>query len=97
MSNARPAYQIDELVDSARFAGLPIVVLCYAVAVLALDGLDIQLIGFVAPVVAAEFGVTRADLAPALGASLFGMAVGAIALGPLGDRYGRRQIGRAHV
>lgn len=90
MTKQGPEYRVDEIVDTARFAGLPLVVLACALAVLALDGFDIQLIGFVAPVVTAEFGVSRAQLAPVLGASLLGMAVGALMLGPLGDRLGRR-------
>jgi len=90
MAEHGPEYRVDEIVDTARFAGLPLVVLACTLAVLALDGFDIQLIGFVAPVVTAEFGVSRAELGPVLGASLLGMAVGALALGPLGDRHGRR-------
>ena len=81
---------VDRVLDAARFAGLSVVVMCCAMLVLMLDGFDIQIIGFVAPLLAADFQVQRTDLAPVLAASLFGMAIGSFAIGPVGDRWGRR-------
>jgi AAHS family 4-hydroxybenzoate transporter-like MFS transporter len=76
--------------DQARFRGLPLLVMLCAAAIMVLDGFDIQVIGFAAPALAAEFSVERGALAPALAASLIGMACGGFILGPWGDRRGRR-------
>jgi AAHS family 4-hydroxybenzoate transporter-like MFS transporter len=81
---------VDSVLDRVRFRGLPAVVLVCSILTLALDGLDIQVIGFVAPALAADFRVERQALAPVLAASLIGMAIGGFAVGPVGDRLGRR-------
>jgi AAHS family 4-hydroxybenzoate transporter-like MFS transporter len=54
------------------------------------DGFDIQAVGFVAPVLLEEWNITRPQLAPVLAAAMLGMALGALLIGPIGDRFGRR-------
>lgn len=81
---------VDSVLDSVRFRGLPLTVLICSGVVLALDGFDIQVIGFVAPALTTQFGVTRAALGPVLAASLVGMGIGGLGVGPIGDRIGRR-------
>jgi len=49
-------------------------------------------IGFAAPALLADWGVTKADLAPALAMGLIGMTVGAAVAGWLGDRLGRKIV-----
>ncbi len=56
------------------------------------EGFDLQAAGFAAPSVAAEFGTTRAAMGPFLSSSLVGVLLGAIAVAPLGDRFGRRRL-----
>jgi AAHS family 4-hydroxybenzoate transporter-like MFS transporter len=90
MSSAQPEINVDRVLDAAPFAGLPVIVMCCAMLVLVLDGFDLQIIGFVAPLLTADFQVERAELAPVLAASLFGMAIGSFGIGPVGDRFGRR-------
>lgn len=86
----RPEVEVDHILDSARFQGLPLLVMFCVMAVLILDGFDIQIIGFSAPAVAQEFGIDRKALGPVLAAALLGMAAGAFAGGLAGDRWGRR-------
>src|SRR5262245_21138921 len=81
---------VGAVLDGARFLGLPALVLACTAVVTIVDGFDIQVIGFAAPALAADFGIERSALAPALAASLVGMAVGGFVLGPWGDRHGRR-------
>src|ERR1700712_5980455 len=61
-------------------------------AVLFLDGFDTQAIGYVAPALAKEWGLTKAALGPVFSAGLFGLMIGALTLGPLADRIGRKKI-----
>jgi MFS transporter, AAHS family, 4-hydroxybenzoate transporter len=57
-----------------------------------LDGYDIQALGLAIPGMAKDFGVAPTTLTFAVSASLIGMALGAMLLGPLGDRFGRKQM-----
>ena len=67
-----------------------IFVLCFIVVLL--DGFDTAAIGFIAPSLIKEWGVTRPELAPVLTAALFGLAAGAIIARPLADRLGRKSV-----
>ncbi len=79
----------ESLADAPMTAG-QIVVVVLMVLIAALDGYDVQAMAFVAPVVSKAWAIDKATLGMLLGASLFGMAGGAIALSPFADIYGRR-------
>ena len=66
------------------------IVLC-ALSVL-LDGYDAQMLAMAIPLMAKEFGVAPTAFAPAASGSLAGMAIGALFLSPLADRFGRRPL-----
>jgi len=63
-----------------------------AVCMLALvsDGIDLQLLGIVTPLVLADFGIDRGTFGIAMGAALVGFGFGAWGGGWLGDAVGRR-------
>src|ERR1700753_3117238 len=75
---------------SAPMSALQIVTVAVTVGLTALDGFDVLSISFAAPGIAAEWGIDRAALSVVLSMELFGMALGALALGALADRIGRR-------
>jgi MFS transporter, AAHS family, 4-hydroxybenzoate transporter len=77
-------------IDAAPLRGLPTWVILMTTLVLVLDGLDIQIVSLVAPLLTHEFAVTSASLGSLLAAALIGMAVGGFVLGGSGDRWGRR-------
>ena len=54
------------------------------------DGYDISTIAVAAPELVKDWHVDRAELGPALSASLIGILLGSALFGFLGDRYGRR-------
>jgi AAHS family 4-hydroxybenzoate transporter-like MFS transporter len=66
------------------------VVLC-ALAVL-LDGYDAQMLAMAIPLMARESGLPPTAFAMAASSSLGGMAIGALLLSPLADRFGRRRL-----
>jgi MFS transporter, AAHS family, 4-hydroxybenzoate transporter len=67
-----------------------VIVLCFLVV--AADGFDTAAVGYIAPALRAQWGVTPAQLAPLFGAGLFGLMAGAFIFGPLADKVGRRAI-----
>ena len=67
-----------------------IFVLCFVIVLL--DGFDTAAIGFIAPSLISEWGVSKPALAPVLSAALFGLAAGALSAGPLADRLGRKLV-----
>lgn len=64
--------------------------LCFLIVLL--DGFDTSAIGYIAPSLISEWGVSKADLGPVLSAALFGLAAGAVSSGPLADKFGRKAV-----
>jgi AAHS family 4-hydroxybenzoate transporter-like MFS transporter len=64
--------------------------LCFFIVLL--DGFDTAAIGYIAPSLIKDWGVTKPMLAPVLSAALFGLAAGALSAGPLADRLGRKRV-----
>src|SRR5690606_11264319 len=65
------------------------VVIVAALIVLVIEGMDLQSLPIVTPLILEEWGIDRALFGPALAAALFGMAFGSLFGGWLGDRWGR--------
>jgi len=66
-----------------------ILVALFGLAMLVIDGIDLQSLSLVTPVILEEWGIDRAVFGPALAASLFGMGFGSLVGGIMGDRIGR--------
>src|SRR5258708_23524066 len=88
----RSSVDVADFIDRQPVGGFQIRLLLTCAAVLFLDGFDTQAIGYVAPALAKEWGLTKAALGPVFSAGLFGLMLGALMFGPLADRIGRRKI-----
>ncbi len=89
-SSPKESVDVVALMDQAAFRGLSLRVSILTVLAMIFDGFDVQAIGFAAPALLGEFGITRPQLSPILAAGLIGMALGAFSFGAMGDRLGRR-------
>lgn len=83
---------IAAILDERAIRPFQLLIVALVMLALVIDGLDIQLLSLVAPVILKDWGVDRAAFGPAMAAALIGMAAGASGGGWLGDRYGRKTI-----
>lgn len=80
----------NEAVSKAPITPFQIVTALLCMIILMCEGIDMQLLGLVAPLVIADFGVAKGPFGVAMSAALVGMGVGAWLGGVLGDLVGRR-------
>ena len=82
---------VHPIIDNARFTPFHWMVMAWCGLLLIFDGYDLFIYGVVLPVIMKEWGLTPLQ-AGALGSyALFGMMFGAIFLGTIADRIGRRK------
>jgi MFS transporter, AAHS family, 4-hydroxybenzoate transporter len=92
ISATPPTIDVGDLLDrqSLDWFRIRIIVLCGAVALL--DGFDVQVIGIVAPSMAATLSIPIKAVGGVFSATLLGLALGAVGFGILADRFGRKHV-----
>ena len=83
---------IRQSIDTSKMSLYQWGIVAIATFLNALDGYDVLAMAFTATSVTAEFGLSGSQLGWLLSTGLIGMAVGALAFGPMADRYGRRRL-----
>ena len=91
-ANAVNVINVDQVVENSRFGAFQFGLLALCGLCLIIDGFDVQAMGYVAPAIIGDWGVSKASLGPVFGAGLFGMLLGSLVLTPVGDRLGRRPV-----
>jgi MFS transporter, AAHS family, 4-hydroxybenzoate transporter len=84
--------EVQRFIDSQRFSPYQWIILILCFLVVAADGFDTAAVGFIAPSLIGEWGITRAALGPVMSAALVGLGIGALAAGPAADRIGRKAV-----
>ena len=56
------------------------------------DGYDAQVLGYVVPALAKDWGLEKAAFGPVFSANLLGLTLGSLLVTPLADRFGVRRI-----
>ena len=83
---------VRELINNNPLSRFQKLVVFLGFCVIALDGFDIAIMGFIAPTLKHEWGVTNYELGFVISAALIGLALGALLSGPLADWLGRKKI-----
>ena len=83
---------VQEVLNEHPFSRFQWLIFSLCFLIVLLDGFDTAAIGYIAPSLLAEWGISKPDLAPVLSAALFGLAGGALFAGPLADKLGRKAV-----
>src|SRR5262245_12420604 len=83
---------VDTFVDGLKLNGFHVLVAALCTFLMTIDGYELYVVGYVLPVLAEDFGVTRTDLTPILVAQQIGMVAGAYLITPIADKIGRPKV-----
>jgi AAHS family 4-hydroxybenzoate transporter-like MFS transporter len=89
---AASTVNVTEIVDNSPFTPLHWRAFTLCMACLVMDGFDVQVLGFAAPSIIREWGISNAVLGPVFAAANFGVLLGALFISMLADRIGRRPV-----
>lgn len=81
---------INDIIESNPIGRFQKLIMLFCGLVVVFDGFDVLAIAFAAPALSAELQIPKGDLAFIFSSGLIGMMIGALVLGPFGDKYGRR-------
>jgi len=81
---------IHKIADAATFNGFHAKLLLWCAVIIICDGYDLAVAGIAVPAIMQDMGVTAQNAGFMVSSALFGMMFGAIFLGTLADRIGRR-------
>lgn len=84
--------QPQHIIDREKLSPFQWMVFAFGFLVFFCDGLDTGIIGFVAPQMIEDWGISKPELAPVMSAALVGMCLGALFSGPLADKFGRKGL-----
>lgn len=90
--NTGRTVEVQAFIDSQRFSPFQWTILVLCFLVVAADGFDTAAVGYIAPSLVQQWGVTRSSLGPVMSAALVGLGIGALAAGPCADRIGRKTV-----
>ena len=83
---------VSALIETRKVGRGQWTLLLLCLLVVTFDGFNAQIMGYVAPALVSKWHMTRGALGPVISAGLFGLMIGALVLGTLGDRVGRKSI-----
>jgi AAHS family 4-hydroxybenzoate transporter-like MFS transporter len=83
---------LEALLDDGRLGPFQILIIALCGVMAMIDGFDTQVIGLVAPSIAAAWHVPAPAFGPVFSLGLFGGLLGVLTLGTAGDRFGRKPV-----
>ncbi|WP_087863977.1 MFS transporter [Comamonas thiooxydans] len=97
MSNLPRSVDVKSFIDQRHITRRQwlLVLLCFLIV--AADGIDVAIMGFLAPSIIQEWGISRAGFGLVMSAAPVGLVIGALVAGPSSDRLGRKTVLMASV
>ena len=92
MSSAAPPIHVPSIINDKKVGAFQYLVVALCGMVMLLDGFDTQAIAYMAPLMAAEWNLSRDVVATIFSSALAGLMVGYLVLSPLSDRFGHRRV-----
>jgi len=83
-------FDIGKAIDEGRWTSYQKLVLLLVGCAIIFDGFDNQSLGFAAPAIIHDWGISKEVLSPIMAVGQFGMMFGAALGGMIGDRFGRK-------
>lgn len=91
MLQDRKSYTIAEIVEGGGFGRPLLLILALCFLLMVCDSYDVAALSFAAPVLIKQWGITPAAMGVVFSTGLFGLLVGSILFGWVGDRFGRKR------
>jgi AAHS family 4-hydroxybenzoate transporter-like MFS transporter len=88
---------VADIIDRQKMGRFQIRVIILCALMQFLDGFDAQAIAYVAPTLRKAWNLGQESLGPVFGAGLAGIFIGSLLVGPLADRFGRKNLMIASV
>ena len=92
MTQATTTTSVTEVIDQQPISSLQIRAFALGMLVILFDGADTISISVTAPSIASSLGLKMSGFGPVFSAGQAGLLIGALALGPLADRWGRKTM-----
>jgi len=90
-SNAGHTIDVSRLIEEQKVGWFAVTVIFTAWLIMLTDGYELGALAYAAPSLIKAWGIQRGALGPVFGANIFGIMVGSILFGWIGDRIGRKR------
>jgi AAHS family 4-hydroxybenzoate transporter-like MFS transporter len=90
--NMATTVDIKSFIDERPISSFQWVLVALCFLVVAADGMDVAIMGFVTPAILQEWDISRAAFGIVISAAPMGLVIGAMLAGPSSDRFGRKIV-----
>ncbi len=90
--SANSSLNVREFINSRALSANQWVLALLCFLIVAVDGMDVAIMGFIAPSILADWSISRPAFGVVMGAAPIGLAVGAMVAGASSDWWGRRRV-----
>jgi AAHS family 4-hydroxybenzoate transporter-like MFS transporter len=90
--NTVQTLDVRQHINNREMSGYQWLLLFLCFLIVTTDGMDVAIMGFLAPSITKEWGISKTAFGVVMSAAPIGLAIGALLIGPLSDRYGRKRL-----